>query len=101
MWVVQNKPTPNRTFGTSVKVRRATVPMVTDVILSRHKAGRAGAKHFKESAMSMTSITGTNAKAGFWTPWLTMGIVAVVAIVALQFLGGSINTLLSTVGNAV
>ena len=32
---------------------------------------------------------------------LILGLIAIVAIVALIFLGGSISTLLSTVGNSV
>ena len=32
---------------------------------------------------------------------LILGLIAIVAIIALQFMGGAISTLLSTVGNSV
>jgi flagellar biogenesis protein FliO len=58
------------------------MPIVIDVILSRQKANCARGDHFKETAMSTTTVSRAGAKSGFWTPWLTMGIVAVVAVAA-------------------
>jgi pilus assembly protein Flp/PilA len=55
--------------------------------------------HVKNEPMNMSSRRG--AGQGLAEYALILALIAIVVIIALQFLGQSINTLLSTVGSSV
>jgi hypothetical protein len=77
---------PGALFGIFVKVNHPAKPISNDVnpsqAASRGSARAADDNGPEESAMAMTTVPNTGPKTGLWTPWLTMAVVAIVAVAA-------------------